>query len=114
MHELTKMQAQKAMMSPTVLTNKSIVQRAAVKPAPVQQVPPIVQEVLVSSGQPLDATTRTFIESRFGHDFSQVRVHANAQAAESARAVNALAYTVGNDVVFADSQYAANTSAGHR
>jgi maltoporin len=44
----------------------------------------------------------------------RVRVHANAQAADSARAVNALAYTVGSDMVFADNQYAANTSAGRR
>lgn len=114
MHELTKMQTQKAIMSPTVLANKGKLQRAAVKPAPVQQAPPIVQEVLASSGQSLDTTTRTFMESRFRHDFSQVRVHANAQAAESARAVSARAYTVGNDVVFADNQYAANTSAGYR
>jgi hypothetical protein len=114
MHELTKMQAQKATMSPTVLTNKSILQRAAVKPAPVQQVPPIVHEVLVSSGQSLDATTRTFMESRFGHDFSQVRVHTDMKAAESARAVNALAYTVGHNVVFATGQYAPQTQQGHR
>ena len=77
-------------------------------------VPAIVHEVLRSSGQPLDATTRTYMEPRFGHDFSQVRVHANAQAAKSARSVNALAYTVGNDVVFADGQYAASIRAGHR
>lgn len=114
MHELTKMQAHNAMTLPTVKTNRGMLQRAAVKPAPAQQGPSTVHDVLRSSGQPLDATARTFMESRFGHDFSQVRVHANAQAAESARAVNARAYTVGNDVVFADNQYAANTSAGYR
>ena len=78
------------------------------------EVPPIVGQVLRSSGQTLDATTRTFMEPRFGHDFSQVRVHTNGQAAKSARAVNALAYTVGNDVVFAESQYALNTTEGRR
>ena len=78
------------------------------------EVPPIVDQVLRSSGQPLDATTRTFMEPLFGHDFSQVRVHANAQAAKSARAVNALAYTVGNEVVFAEGQYALNTTEGRR
>ena len=78
------------------------------------EVPPIVDQVLRSSGQPLDITTRLFMESRFGYDFSQVHIHANAQAAKSARAVDALAYTVGNDVVFADSQYATSTSVGHR
>ena len=68
-------------------------------------VPPIVHEVLNSTGQPLDAATRAFFEPRFGHDFSRVRLHTDARAAESARAVNALAYTVGPDVVFAARQY---------
>ena len=75
--------------------------------------PPIVHEVLRSPGQSLDLAARAFMEPRFGHDFT-VRVHANAQAADSARAVNALAYTVGSDMVFAENQYVANTSAGLR
>jgi hypothetical protein len=62
-------------------------------------VPPIVHEVLRSSGRPLDAATRAFFEPRFGHDFSRVRVHADAQAAASAQAVNAQAYTLGRDIV---------------
>jgi hypothetical protein len=76
--------------------------------------PPIVHEVLRSPGQPLDLDTRAFMEPRFGHDFSQVRVHTNANAAESARAVNALAYTVGRDVVFGAGQYAPITYAGRQ
>jgi hypothetical protein len=52
--------------------------------------------------------------SRFGHDFSAVRVHTDAQAAASARAVNALAYTVGKDVAFAAGQYAPATDAGRQ
>lgn len=63
------------------------------------EVPPIIHEVLRSPGQPLDPTTRAFMEPRFGRDFSHVRMHTNAKAAESARAVNALAYTVGRDIV---------------
>jgi Domain of unknown function (DUF4157) len=77
-------------------------------------VPPIVHDVLRSAGQPLDQTTRNFMELRFGHDFSRVRVHKDAQAAESARAVNALAYSVGRDVVFGSGQYAPQTSEGRR
>src|SRR5215213_9175222 len=46
--------------------------------------PPIVDDVLRSPGQPLDPTTRAVLEPRFGHDFSQVRVHTDAKAAESA------------------------------
>ena len=76
--------------------------------------PPIVHEVLASPGQLLDEATRVFMEPRFGHDFSQVRVHADAKAAESSRAVNALAYTVGRDVVFGTGQYAPHTSEGRR
>jgi hypothetical protein len=68
-------------------------------------VPPIVYDVLRSPGQPLDSQTRAFFEPRFGHDFSQVRVHADARAAASARAVHALAYTLGNEVVFGAGQY---------
>src|SRR5437016_368857 len=80
----------------------------------VDEVPPIVQEVLSSSGRPLDADTRTFMEPRFGHDFSQVRVHMDERAVESAEAVNALAYTVGRDVVFGEGQYMPETSGGRR
>jgi hypothetical protein len=62
--------------------------------------PPIVHEVLRSPGRPLDKETRATVGARFGHDFSQVRLHFGARAAASADAVSALAYTVGNDVVF--------------
>ena len=55
-----------------------------------------------------------FFSSRFGHDFANVRVHADAAAAESARSVHALAYTVGSDVVFGAGQYAPGTRAGQQ
>jgi hypothetical protein len=77
-------------------------------------VPAIVHDVLRSPGQPLDPATRAFMEPRFGHDFSRVRVHCDARAAESAQSVNALAYTVGRDVTFGPGQYAPGTSAGRR
>ena len=82
--------------------------------APVNTVPPILHDVLNSSGQQLDAGTRAFMEPRFGHDFSQVRVHTDEKAAESAQAVNALAYTVGRDVVFGEGRYEPETSQGRR
>jgi hypothetical protein len=75
-------------------------------------VPPIVYEVLRSSGQPLDASTRTLFEQRFGNDFSQVRIHTDTKAAQSAQSVRALAYTVGRDVVFGAKQYEPNTELG--
>jgi hypothetical protein len=132
-----------------------------------EAVPSIVSDVLRSTGQPLDQETRAFMEPRFGHDFSQVRVHGSVlensdsnltlsqpgdryeqeaddvakrvmlqspqaakaefgnafdfgnvrihtdvRAAESASAVNARAYTVGNDIVFGAEQYSPNNPAG--
>lgn len=76
--------------------------------------PPIVHEVLRSSGQPLDPGTRAFMEPRFGHDFSQVRVHADSYAAESAKAVHALAYTVGPRIIFDAGQYSPESVPGKR
>lgn len=76
------------------------------------EAPPIVNEVLNSPGKPLDAHARSFLEPRFGHDFSKVRVHTDDRAVQSAQAVNALAYTVGDNVVFASGQYSPQTVAG--
>src|SRR5262249_5678013 len=76
------------------------------------EVPPIVHEVLNSPGQPLDSRTRRVFEPGFGHDFSSVRAHTGARAAESAQAVNALAYTVGQNIVFGTGEYAPHTSRG--
>lgn len=80
--------------------------------ATARSAPPAVHDALASPGRPLDSSTRAFMEGRFGHDFGRVRVHTDARAAESARAVDALAYTVGADIVFGAGQYAPSTSAG--
>jgi hypothetical protein len=77
-------------------------------------VPLIVKDVLHTPGQPLDPVTLHLMRSRFGHDFSHVRVHADAPAAASAQAVNAQAYTVGHDIVFGAGQYAPESLAGRR
>src|SRR5215467_6933383 len=76
--------------------------------------PPIVHEVLRSPGRPLDAAARGLMESRFGHDFGNVRVHADDRAAESAQAVNAKAYAVGNNIVFNRGEYQPRSAAGLR
>jgi Domain of unknown function (DUF4157) len=76
--------------------------------------PPIVHDVLRSPGQPLDAATRAFMEPRFGREFGNVRIHADSEAAQSARSIDALAYTVGNDVVFGEGQFASGTDRGRR
>lgn len=74
--------------------------------------PPIVHEALSSQGQALDSTTRDFFEPRFHQDFSDVRVHVDTVAAESARAVSATAFTVGRDVVFDSGKYQPHSTAG--
>ncbi len=93
---------------------KQALRRNATDRSDASEVPPVVHEVLRSAGQPLDPVTRAFMEPRFGHDFSQVRVHTDAKAVESARAVNAFAYTVGQSVVFGAGQFAPETRAGRK
>jgi hypothetical protein len=80
----------------------------------VGEAPASVHEALRWPGQPLDLESRAFFEPRFGKDFSQVRLHADARAAESAHAVHARAYTVGQHVVFGRGQYAPHTADGRR
>jgi hypothetical protein len=84
-----------------------ILQRRAVSAsAPGQRrAPASVDAVLGRAGKPLEGATRAFFETRFGRDFSGVRVHADAQADASARQLDALAYTVGESVVFARGRY---------
>ena len=89
-------------------------QRTAIGPETPDGLPGSVHEVLGSSGHPLDEMTRSFMEPRFNYDFSGVRVHTDAHAARSAKEVNALAYTVGRDVVFGTGQYAPGTERGTR
>jgi len=86
--------------------------RKASAASPSHEAPSIVHDVLRDQGQPLDADTRADMEQRFGHDFAHVRVHTDGRAAESVRAVGALAYTVGQHVVFGANQLAPTTTAG--
>ena len=74
----------------------------------------MVRDVLQSTGQPLDEATRRFMEPHFGHDFSQVRIHADARAAQSAQVVNSRAFTLGKEIVFGAGQYAPSTNVGCR
>jgi hypothetical protein len=88
------------------------IQRRASAPSAPAYVPRIVSDVLRSPGHPLDSATRAFFEPRFGHDFSKVRVHTDARAAESAKTVDAYAYTVGHDIAFAAGQFRPDTDHG--
>ena len=76
--------------------------------------PSIVHDVLRSAGEPLDRGARAHFEDRFGYDFSQVRVHTDARAAASARAIDASAYTVGPHIVFTSGEYAPANARGRQ
>src|SRR5436309_14127938 len=88
---------------------------ASVSAALEEQEPSLVKDVVGSGGgSPLDRDTRGFMESRLGADFSDVRVHTDAKASESARSVQAHAYTVGSDLVFQSGQYAPESDSGKK
>lgn len=89
------------------------VQRVAAN-ASTDTAPTSVERVLAGSGTPLEPALRRDMEQRFGHNFSQVRVHAGAAAEESARDVDANAYTVGEHVVFGAGHFAPATHEGRR
>jgi hypothetical protein len=72
----------------------------------------VVRDLVQSPGQPLEVATRAFFEPRFGHDFGNVRVHTGANAAASADALNAQAFTTGRHIVFGNGQYAPETQRG--
>jgi hypothetical protein len=82
--------------------------------APFPELPPIIRSALQAPSEPLPPGVRESMESRFQRDFSPVRVHTGAEAAESAQSINAQAYTVGSNIVFAPGQYAPTTARGQR
>lgn len=93
---------------------RSITVSRKAQSAAVGDAPASVHSVIRSPGQPLAASTRAFFEPRFGQDLSHVRVHTDSDASQSARDVNALAYTVGSHVVFDAGCYAPGASDGQR
>lgn len=89
--------------------------QAKEEPGAIPAVTPETQaaiDAMRGGGAPLDQETRAFMEPRFGHDFSQVRIHTDARAATVARSLDALAFTVGNDIAFAPGQYQPGSEEG--
>lgn len=76
--------------------------------------PACLEQVLTGSGRPLDPALRQDMEQRFGHDFSRVRVHSGRDAEESARDLNAHAYTAGSSIVFGAGRFDPGTNDGRR
>lgn len=85
----------------------------AVPDARAGEIEPYVDN-LDGRGEPLAPSARAFMEPRFGADFGTVRVHADAEADRSARSVDALAFTVGRDIVFRAGRYDPDTEPGRR
>jgi hypothetical protein len=90
---------------------KSVAHESGVGKKP-KAVPNSVDRTLASSGTPLDSSTRSLMETRFGHDFGGVRVHTGPAAADSAKALNARAYTSGQNIAFDDGEYRPHSAAG--
>ena len=82
--------------------------------ASLSEAPPSVEETLGAPGQPLDPATRADFEQRFGRDFTGVRVHTDARAVQSAREVNAHAFTVGRDIAFDAGRFAPQSHEGRK
>jgi hypothetical protein len=73
-----------------------------------------IKDIRSSGGSSLDPDTKKFMEPRFGYDFGNIRIHADEKSARSANSIKALAYTVGNNIVFGEGQYQPNTLNGRR
>jgi hypothetical protein len=99
---------------PMTFEPPGVPRRTSASPANSLAMPPEMDRVLRAPGDPLHAGTRAFMEPRFGHDFSGVRVHSDSGAASSAREVDSLAYTVGNHIVFGAGMFSPDTHAGRR
>lgn len=93
---------------------KLLLQRASPVPLVCSHGPSMVNRVLNSPGKPLDAAVHRAFEPRFGHDFSGVRVHSDAEAAASARALHANAYTLGQHIAFDTGKYEPQTREGRK
>ncbi|WP_415229954.1 DUF4157 domain-containing protein [Psychromonas sp.] len=69
---------------------------------------------LRGGGQPLPTNQRRFFESRMGQDFSGVRIHTGSKATDTAQAIQAKAFTMGNNIVFNTGQYSHNNQEGKK
>ncbi len=90
------------------------IQRKTMPGSSAPAAPAVISGTLHSGGRPLDPPVRSVMETALGADFSTVRVYTDPQAAESAKSIEALAYTIGPDVVFNSGRYAPETREGRK
>lgn len=88
------------------------IQRSSTGESSSHVAPSIVNQVVAGGGDPLESGTRSFMESRFGRDFSHVRIHKDSRAHLSAKAISAQAYTYGPHIAFARGKYQPHTAGG--
>jgi Domain of unknown function (DUF4157) len=107
-------QVMTARARPAVSSTPPRVQRFSGQSNAQEAAPASVDQALANPGRPLEPTLRQDMEQRFGHDFSRVRVHTGGAADQSARDVNARAYSVGHNMVFGAGGFAPGTHSGRR
>jgi len=112
--QVTRMTASSDSALPVARAVPNVARHSWRRSSQPHDVPAWIDDVLRSPGQQLDASTRAFMEPRFGHDFGDVRVHADRQATASAIGVGAHAYTVGDHIVFGAGEYRPETNEGRR
>jgi hypothetical protein len=91
------------------------IQRVSNSSSEASKAPSHVENQINSSrggGSTMDQGTKSFMESRFGTDFSDVKIHTGSQAIQMSRELNAQAFTVGNDVYFNEGNYSPNSDSG--
>jgi len=88
------------------------IHRKAKAASPTRSTTPADVVKPLGPGRPLDHSDRSFLESRLGHDFSSVRLHVGPEAADSAKAIDARAYTAGNNIIFGEGEFAPGTLSG--
>lgn len=106
-------QEEKVQTRPLVNNITSFVQKSSNESAVV--VSNHVENQINSSrgaGNSLDNGTKNFMESHFGIDFSDVKIHTGSQAVQTSRELNAEAFTVGNDIYFNEGKYSPNSDSG--
>lgn len=108
-------QEEKLRMKPLVESISPLIQKSPAENSDESQAPSHVENQINSSrggGSTMDHNTKSFMESRFGTDFSAVKIHTGSQAVQMSRELNAQAFTVGNDVYFNEGKYSPNTDSG--
>ncbi len=99
-------------MAETPAMRKEAFVSATPTPPPPNDAPSSIRNVINSGGRPLDLETRNFFEPRFGTDLSQVRLHTDSTASQSARSIDARAYTLGSNIVFDSNEYDPKSESG--